>query len=371
MVAIQFFENQRNEWNNFVAQQPFFGLLQSWEWGEIKEKSGWRAYRIAVVDQERIVAGAQMLVKELPLGLGGVAYIPRGPVCDWLDRETAACLIDELHRIAREHKVIYLKIEPPALNTEENSQAIRHFSFRQNSKAIQPRNTIIIDIDQDLEKILSQMRKKHRQYIHRAEREGITVRVGERCDLPAIIDLIKRTGRREHFPTRKVSYYELEWDTLINDDQFIYLEAWQNQELIAVRSVYRNGIHAAEFHAGSVDDLKNLHPNYLLVWEAIKWAKSKGCKTYDLWGIPDDIEGDIEKDEMTYVRRDDGLWGVYRFKSGFSKNVVCYVGAYDYVYRPLQYAIVANPLISRNDFENIAVWVDAHSMRESLSLVNG
>lgn len=359
MVVTQLSEDRHSEWNAFVAQQPSFGLFQSWEWGEFKKKAGWIVYRIAVEDQNQIVAGAQMLVKVLPLGLARIAYIPRGPLCDWLDRETTACLISELHRIAREQKVVCLKIEPPTPNTEENRQAIRQYSFRPNPKTIQPRNTIIMDIDQDLEKILSQMRKKHRQYIHRAEREGITVQVGERCDLPDFIDIMQRTGKREHFPARSASYYELEWDVQSSCDQCVLLEAWQNGRLLAVRTAYHYGVHAAEFHAGSVEDIYNLHPNYLLVWEAIKWAKSRGCKTYDMWGIPDDIDGDIEKDSKTYNKRKDGLWGVYRFKSGFCNNVVSYVGAYDFVYCPFLSGILACPFISRDVAERIAVWTDS------------
>ena len=26
-------------------------------------------------------------------------------------------------------------------------------------------------------------------------------------------------------------------------------------------------------------------PTYLLQWEAMRWAKAKGCTTYDLWGV--------------------------------------------------------------------------------------
>ena len=77
-------------------------------------------------------------------------------------------------------------------------------------------------------------------------------------------------------------------------------------------------------------------PTYLLQWEAIRWAKQKGCKVYDMWGIPDFPEGELEDQFMT---RSDGLWGVYRFKRGFGGKIVRTVGAWDRVYRPMLYKL--------------------------------
>jgi peptidoglycan pentaglycine glycine transferase (the first glycine) len=68
-------------------------------------------------------------------------------------------------------------------------------------------------------------------------------------------------------------------------------------------------------------------PTYLLQWEAMRWAKAKGCTTYDLWGAPHDIE---ERDSM---------FGVYRFKLGFSADLLCTPGAWDYPIKPFAYRL--------------------------------
>lgn len=77
-------------------------------------------------------------------------------------------------------------------------------------------------------------------------------------------------------------------------------------------------------------------PTYLLQWEAIRWAKNKGCKIYDLWGIPDHPETVLED---SFLDRSDGLWGVYRFKRGFGGEIQRTIGAYDRVCRPLIYRL--------------------------------
>jgi lipid II:glycine glycyltransferase (peptidoglycan interpeptide bridge formation enzyme) len=84
---------------------------------------------------------------------------------------------------------------------------------------------------------------------------------------------------------------------------------------------------------------------YLLQWEAVRWAKSLGCTTYDLWGVPDENE---EVLEAAFTRRRDGLWGVYRFKRGFGGDLVRSVGAWDRVYTPLRYRLYCWMVAVRN-----------------------
>ena len=66
-------------------------------------------------------------------------------------------------------------------------------------------------------------------------------------------------------------------------------------------------------------------PNYLLQWEAIRWAKNNGYTTYDFWGAPDEF---VETDS---------LWGVWRFKKGFNGLVAHHIGAWDFPVRPWLY----------------------------------
>jgi peptidoglycan pentaglycine glycine transferase (the first glycine) len=352
--------DRREEWNAFVAQEPSFALLQSWEWGEFKEKLGWTALRVAAEQQGRIVAGAQILVKPAPLGLASIAYIPRGPVGNWLDEAIAPSLLAELHRVARCNRAIFLKVEPPLLPTPATCAKLQQHNFRASHYPNQPQATIVVDLNSDLDDILKSMRKKTRQYIKQATAKGVTIRIGGQEDLPAFYNLMQITGRRSQFAPRMLDYYEHEWQTFADNNQTVLLMAFHEERLLAVRTAYYFGRHAAEFHAGSLAEEGDLHPNYLLVWEAIKWAKAQGCASYDLWGIPNEISQMAHAGEEPPVSdRADGLWGVYRFKSGFSKNIISYVGAYDYVYSPLLYASITNKFFNGDTLDRIATRLDA------------
>ncbi|HTE66409.1 MAG TPA: hypothetical protein VK736_09135, partial [Candidatus Binatia bacterium] len=55
-------------WNAFVEAAPFHSFPQLWEWGELREPSGWHPMRIAVgTDPSTPLAGAQVLVRRVPL----------------------------------------------------------------------------------------------------------------------------------------------------------------------------------------------------------------------------------------------------------------------------------------------------------------
>ena len=77
-------------------------------------------------------------------------------------------------------------------------------------------------------------------------------------------------------------------------------------------------------------------PTYLLQWEAMRWARERGCTQYDLWGVPDADENTLEAE---FTHRSDGLWGVYRNKRGFGGKLSRAAGPWDRVYSPLAYRI--------------------------------
>ena len=70
--------------------------------------------------------------------------------------------------------------------------------------------------------------------------------------------------------------------------------------------------------------------------EAIRWAREKGCTSYDLWGVPD---ADEEALEAQIAERHDGLWGVYRFKRGFGGTIMRAAQSWGMVFKPMMYKV--------------------------------
>jgi lipid II:glycine glycyltransferase (peptidoglycan interpeptide bridge formation enzyme) len=105
---------------------------------------------------------------------------------------------------------------------------------------------------------------------------------------------------------------------------------------LAALMVFARGSTAWYFYGASSSDGRNLMPTYALQWQAMRWARARGCSRYDLWGVPDEPESVLESE---FTRRQDGLWGVYRFKRGFGGRLARTTGAWDLVLRPGLYRL--------------------------------
>jgi hypothetical protein len=78
-----------------------------------------------------------------------------------------------------------------------------------------------------------------------------------------------------------------------------------------------------------------------------------------MWGIPNEIGVTTSgEDNIPKPDRTDGMWGVYQFKRGFGTNTVCYVGAYDYVYKPFLYGLITNRFLPSNVLDRATAWLD-------------
>ena len=144
---------------------------------------------------------------------------------------------------------------------------------------------------------------------------------------------MQATGERNDFGVHSAAYYGEAFDLFI-PDRGTLLMAKHDDQLLAAIMVFALGDTAWYFYGASSRDKSNLYASYGLQWRAIQWAKARGCKTYDMWGIPDQDEESLE---AQFKERSDGLWGVYGFKRGWGGEVRRSAGSWDLVFNPLVY----------------------------------
>lgn len=358
MKAVLVDEDQMDEWNALCLREPNFSLMQSWEWGNFKEQMGWQACRIAVEEKGTYIAGVQMLIKSLPLRLIQIAYIPRGPIGYWMDDEIYSLLFEKVDEVARSHHAVFLKIEPAIPQGHPVEKVLQNHQFRRSHHAVQPLATIVMDIGMDKEQILQGMRKSTRRKIVTAERKGVKVCQGGPEHLDAFYKMMEITARRGGFVPKTFDYYKNEWQMFDQCHRAGFFLAYFEDVLLAAHIVYAYGDHAAFFHQVSSGEYANLNANCLLVWEDIQWAKRLNCCSFDLWGIPNDVGDADTDDEDSAAERTDGLWGVYKFKRGFSKNIVSFAGSFDRVYNPVVYGVMMNDWVNENTIERVQFWMD-------------
>lgn len=329
-----------------MAARPDGHLLQLSGWARLKERFGWRSRRVTLTGKHGApAAGAQLLLRTT-YGLT-LAYAPRGPLVDWHDAPQTQALLDALRGEGRRLGAAVLKIEPELPDTAANHALLHGYGFTPSRQTIQPPSTVVVDLAPDEEAILGAMKSKWRYNIRLAERKEVTVRELARDELPVFHRLMHETGDRDAFAVHSDAYYDAAYDLLVPDHAAFLLAEYAGEPLAAI-VVAVAGATAVYLWGASSDRERNRMPNHALQWAGMQWARARGARWYDLWGIPDDLgrlatamNGDgrgVPSDDLP-VQLDalpgHGLWGVYRFKQGFGGRVVRYVGAWDMPVNPL------------------------------------
>ncbi|MEA3308459.1 MAG: peptidoglycan bridge formation glycyltransferase FemA/FemB family protein [Chloroflexota bacterium] len=313
-------------WDTFAAEFPSSSLLQSTNWGRLKADFGWNWEIVALGRKRAPTAGALVLYKQLPLKVGTIAYVPRGPLVAWDDEKQLSTLLQNISISARSHRAWALWMEPGRLDGAVIRQQLPAFGFQASTTHVQPPRTIQVDLVASEEEILTRMKSKTRYNIRYAARQGVTVRRGSVADAALYYGLMAKTGQRNEFGIHSEAYYRRALELFLPTGNAALFIAEVEAEPVAAIIVFTWGEKAWYMYGASADQHRNKMPTYALQWAAIKWAKGRGCTTYDLWGVPDYSEETLEAE---FTERSDGLWGVYRFKRGFGGQVVRFTGLWE------------------------------------------
>ena len=357
-----------NQWNSIIAQLPNPHFLQTYEWGQVKANYGWEPIYLTWSEagfsaQTEVpgltpasVKAAALLLRKKVLSRGFAArlcilYAPKGPLLDWSDEPLRKQVLDDLQKFARQQGAIFLKLDPDVVLgtglpgtetdiTEPGGEAVRadlsRRGWRYSDEQIQFKNTVMLEVGTSEEEMLARMKQKTRYNVRLGPKKGVTVRVGTEADWPLLYKMYAETSLRDGFVIRDENYYRTVWHLF---DQ----AAVENQkskmpfaepliaevagEAVAAVFLFSFAGRAYYVYGMSREKHRELMPNYLLQWEAMKWAGARGCSVYDLWGAPDVFD------------ESDSMWGVFRFKEGLGGRVVCTLGAWDFVPNALWYGL--------------------------------
>lgn len=310
-------------WNPLTAALPGAHILQSWEWGEIKSRYGWRAERLS---WEAGRAAAQVLTRSAAGGWLKVMYVPKGPLLDWEDAALRARVLADLQQLARTRRAVLIKIDPDVTELSLASE-LRAHGWLFSPDQIQFRNTVTLDLRRSEDELLAGMKQKTRYNVRLAMKKGVHVRPAGPDDFDLLYRLYAETSLRDGFVIRPPTYYKDVWNTLYRAGHAQPLIAEVAGEPVGALVLFCFARTVWYFYGMSRDVHREKMPNHLLQWEAIRWAKARGCLTYDFWGAPDEL---VESDP---------LWGVWKFKEGFGGEFVRRIGAWDYAPSPALYRL--------------------------------
>jgi lipid II:glycine glycyltransferase (peptidoglycan interpeptide bridge formation enzyme) len=289
-------------------------LLQSSAWATLKAESGWSVRRFVFDADGRRAGVAQVLLKRLPLGVT-LAYAPRGPVTDPSEVPDA---MRALAAALRGTRCASLLCDPEATDTPELRAALRDAGVRPAGVFVQPRRTLIVDLRHSADELQSAMRRKTRQYIHKAERAGVVTE--DTRDVDRFRAILSRVAERDRFAIHDRAYF-VRLLELFGDAAHLSL-ARVGADDVGALLVVRIGDRAWELYGGWSGEHPEERPFYLLKWRSLMRMQQYGVVRYDMWGLSE--------------REGDELAGVENFKLGFGGEVATWVGGLDLpVDRPL------------------------------------
>jgi peptidoglycan pentaglycine glycine transferase (the first glycine) len=280
-------EPSDHEWDAFVSSLPHGHHVQTSLWSRVKSVLGYRTRRVIVTENGHIVAGGQLLIRQL-LPFVSIAYMPKGPIYAARDPSLVSMIIDELRRVAQTEHFLVLTLQP-ASNDSEFKACLADHGFRPSWLELAPTATILHDLTQDTQDILRQMKRQTRQKINRSEREGITTREGTETDLQTFYQLYLSTSQRQGFTPYPVEYFARMWQVFSQQGVISLVMAEYQGTPVSALLLVGFGSTVCPKILGWSGEHAARRPNDAVFWAAIQWAKSHGYHCFDMEGI--DREG--------------------------------------------------------------------------------
>jgi lipid II:glycine glycyltransferase (peptidoglycan interpeptide bridge formation enzyme) len=309
-------------------------LLQSWQWGELKSRFGWAPERVAVATDQGS-AMAQILFRHRA-GVS-VGYIPRGPLLPEHDSGAAIALWKEIDRVARQRRALTVIVEHDTALTDDMTRRLR---LATGPEAIQPARTVKVRLGSD-ETLLGQMHQKTRYNVRLAQRRGVSTRVVPVDDeaIDCFYTLMQDTASRNEFDVHSRDYYAA-FLRLFADCALLLFAEIEDRPVAAVVATAFGDEAIYMYGASSTRDRAH-GAGFLLQYEAMRWARERGCSFYDLWGIQAEDPDSTKVEDGGRIAGTSGSdWrGLYEFKTRFGGEILRYPPPVERMYHPMLAAL--------------------------------
>lgn len=342
-----------------VSLQPLSGrvtkeippFLQAEFWSNFKKGFGWTSLPFLLTSSPDAPIPLTIELRVLVRALAGpfcFAYVPWGPAvgCPGAFRSELLTAIGRELRAHLPALCLFVRFDPPWYDEEEPATrdetlaetrsprliARPRFSLplRKARSDVQPPDSVLLSIDRGENDILASMKPKWRYNIKLAAKKGVSVADEGTDGIPVFYRLYEETSKRDRIAIHPLAYYRKLFDTTPglagSPDLRLWIARHEGEPIAAIITLFF-GETATYLYGASSDVKRSLMPSYALQWAAIRAAREKGCRIYDLYGIP-------PADDPGHP-----MAGLYRFKTGFGGRVVHYAGSWDLPFSPLLYGI--------------------------------
>lgn len=302
-------EKEKSAYDKLVSH-----IIQSWEWGEFRKKTGVDVVRIGQYDGKKLKKAYQLTFHNVPYVKQKIGYLPKGPMPD---KQMFKALLD----IGKEKNSAFIKLEPFVETSEQASKKLGSLGFVRSKKSLFTKYNFVLNLAKSEEELLSSMHSKTRYNIRLAEKKGVKVYESTKdSDFEIHLKLYFETTRRQKYFGHTPKYHRQLWKILKEAKMARVMIAKYRGKPLVSWMLFNFGDTLYYPYGGSSSEHREVMASNLVAWEAIKLGKKLKLKNFDMWGAlgpnPD---------------QKDSWFGFHRFKAGYGPKHVEYVGTWDLV----------------------------------------
>ncbi|WP_192361885.1 lipid II:glycine glycyltransferase FemX [Mesorhizobium mediterraneum] len=319
---------------DFVRSAASGCYLQWPEWPTMARDNGRYIHRYLICrSSAAIVALAVVRLSRLPLNRG-IAVVRRGPVTRSLaDLEWALpAILDALQRAGACTVVVNPRWE--GADASAALAILRTGGGEPLPPDMQSLHTTTgyVDLTVSEERILGAFKQRGRRQLRKSTENGLMIREAVSLDEAMAYEPILR----DFHASRGLSIDAVptaadQWR--LTRSGGVFLLSYLNGELVGGHVAIRDGYRAFWLSMASRDIDPAIPKNYVLVWEAMRRMKARGCAVYDMAGMPDPRR--VEQAGLGKVEANRS-----QFKFAFSPQLVELTPMTAFAVRPLAHAIL-------------------------------
>jgi hypothetical protein len=286
-VLLKVSDLNAESWNQLAAQFDDCNLLQTWEWGEVKVRTApWSVERIEFIAQDRVIGLAQVLVRRLPLLLGGMAWINRGPLWDrGAGPDLLGAILTKLHERYTLERGLYSRVAPTLPHGQLPALLEASPAFRDTG--VPGHRGGRIDLTQSEPSLRASLRQNWRRFLVKAERYGTPVSIGQddatsRRFLQVHGAILDSATYRKSTTPDLLEAFQLQ---LPPERRLLVLEAKVDGEPASWLVIATYGSIGEYLGAASLPQGRARNCGQLLTWTAMLHLKAQGYRVLDMGGF--------------------------------------------------------------------------------------
>ena len=316
--------DSREKWDKFVTSHPEANFLQSWDFYEFHKSRGNTVVRRIAMDGKKIIAAYAGVVEAAKRGRH--LAIAGGPILDWTNKTLVKEIFADMKSEGEQNHCVFVRVRPQLERSEKAFKLFADLGLKKAPTFLSVEYAAILDLNKSEEEIIKGMHRRIRYAVNNARNKGFTIEKSQDPkDIHEFYKIELATAKRQEFVAFSEDFLTKQFAAFAKNNEAVLYTAKYEGQILAQNFMIFYGNEASYHYAVSTELGTKMSGSPILHVEAMRDARERGIKRYNLWGIV----GEDEKNHRFY--------GVSFFKRGFGGDELKYLPAHDLIISPMKY----------------------------------